>query len=187
MVVLQQRKARDGKDLLPSSSTSGSSTSSSSTSRSSSTSSSPPPPPAAPAAAAAHQHQRQQKLLLPPPPLPLVSCPPLPPTPPPPSSSSASPPSASHSQPGSRADKSQQQNEGNRAHPGRPVWQPDRSQGESPKQPWIGFKKLYFSPQSLVSKLQVVCVENRWICRLERPAHGWIGRGPRGSRPFSKI
>ena len=164
MVVLQQRKARDGKDLLPSSSTSGSSTSSSSTSRSStssssrssSTSSSPPPPPAAPAAAAAHQHQRQQKLLLPPPPLPLVSCPPLPPTPPPPSSSSASPPSASHSQPGSRADKSQQQNEGNRAHPGRPVWQPDRSQGKPPKSPRIG-SKPFFLHRVLLSELQVVC------------------------------
>ena len=132
-----------------------------------------------------HHHQLQPKLLPPPPPpLPLVL---LVPYSLPSSSSSANPPSASHSQPGSRADKSQQQNEGNRAHPGRPVWQPDRSQGESPKQPWIGFKKLYFSPQSLVSKLQVVCVENRWICRLERPAHGWIGRGPRGSRPFSKI
>ena len=109
------------------------------------------------------------------------------PSPPPPPLPTLPPPATRSPAAAQTSRSSFGENEGNRAHPGRPVWQPDRSQGESPKQPWIGFKKLYFSPQSLVSKLQVVCVENRWICRLERPAHGWIGRGPRGSRPFSKI
>ena len=96
-------------------------------------------------------------------------------------------PPATRSQAAAQTSRSRN-HEGDRPHPGRPVWQPDRSQGKTSKPSSQCLQTVFLAPVLRFPSCKLCAAACATVGFAGLARHAQQGRGPRGcSRPFLKF